>query len=81
MYLGVVPATLDSIGCHRFGGSGALLDWMMPILRLPDEDRVPAGHVREGHGDLHIEYIYFVDESRDVTILDCVETLQACLAT
>lgn len=162
VYIGVVPVTLDSTGCHRFGGSGAPVDWAVHMVRLSEKDRadvwlgedrltaadigriadriaefherarfdgetarfgsveaitrnvrdnleeargaacgymsdaevagieaaqlgflsenkdlfeerVRAGRVREGHGDLRLEHVYFVGEGRDVTILDCIE--------
>jgi hypothetical protein len=35
------------------------------------ETRTLEGHVREGHGDLRCEHVYFLDEG--VTIIDCIE--------
>ncbi len=34
--------------------------------------RIAAGRVRDGHGDLRLEHVYFEDDGR-VTILDCIE--------
>lgn len=168
VYLGVVPVTLDSAGCHRIGGIGgnggsdAPVDWAVHMVRLSEKDRadvwlredrltaaevgriadriaafhesarsdeetarfgsveaitrnvrdnleearratggylsaaeaadieaaqlgfisentdlfekrVSASRVREGHGDLRLEHVYFVGEGRDVTVLDCIE--------
>lgn len=39
VYIGVVPVTLDSTGCHRFGGSGAPVDWAVHMVRLSEKDR------------------------------------------
>lgn len=46
-YHGVVPITLDSSGRHRFGGSGAPVDWAVHMVRLPDEDRADV-RLRDG---------------------------------
>lgn len=35
-------------------------------------ERTAAGRVRDGHGDLRLEHVYFEDEKR-VTVLDCIE--------
>lgn len=35
-------------------------------------ERMAAGRVRDGHGDLRLEHVYFEDEKR-VTVLDCIE--------
>jgi predicted kinase len=35
-------------------------------------DRLAAGRVREGHGDLRLEHVYLDDRS-DPTIIDCIE--------
>lgn len=35
-------------------------------------ERAVSGRVRDGHGDLRLEHVYFEDEKR-VTVLDCVE--------
>jgi hypothetical protein len=38
--------------------------------------RIEAGRVRDGHGDLRLEHVYFQDEgssAASVTILDCIE--------
>jgi len=48
--------------------------WQLHVLE--DEDRftarVDAGRVRDGHGDLRLEHVYFgSDES--ITIIDCIE--------
>ena len=47
VYHGVVPITLDSSGLHRFGGSGAPVDWAVHMVRLPDEDRADV-RLRDG---------------------------------
>jgi predicted kinase len=43
---------------------------------LDDEDRfttrVEAGRVRDGHGDLRLEHVYF-GSNRAITIIDCIE--------
>ena len=49
-------------------------DWQLDTLG--DEERfrarVDAGRVRDGHGDLRLEHVYFgTDES--ITIIDCIE--------
>jgi aminoglycoside phosphotransferase family enzyme/predicted kinase len=36
------------------------------------ERRRAEGHVREGHGDLRLEHLYF-GEDRELTIIDCIE--------
>jgi predicted kinase len=36
------------------------------------EERIRAGRVRDGHGDMRVEHIYLGGEGR-VTILDCIE--------
>jgi aminoglycoside phosphotransferase family enzyme/predicted kinase len=46
-YHGVVPITLDSSGRHRFGGSGAPVDWAVHMVRLPEGDRADA-RTRDG---------------------------------
>jgi len=35
------------------------------------EARVQGGHVRDGHGDLRLEHVYF--EGDDVLVVDCIE--------
>lgn len=51
-----------------------LVSWQRMFARehagLLDE-RVRAGRVREGHGDLRLEHVYL--DQRGVTIIDCVE--------
>lgn len=34
--------------------------------------RIAAGRVRDGHGDLRLEHVYFEDDKR-VTVVDCIE--------
>lgn len=35
-------------------------------------DRIRAGRIRDGHGDLRLEHLYFRDDGR-ITIIDCIE--------
>lgn len=35
------------------------------------QDRIRTGRVREGHGDLRCDHVYFLDEG--ITIVDCIE--------
>jgi hypothetical protein len=35
-------------------------------------ERMAAGRVRDGHGDLRLEHVYFEDE-KGVTVVDCIE--------
>jgi aminoglycoside phosphotransferase family enzyme/predicted kinase len=48
--------------------------WQLRVLG--DEDvftaRVEAGRVRDGHGDLRLEHVYF-GSNRAITIIDCIE--------
>jgi predicted kinase len=48
--------------------------WQLHVLG--DEDRfaarIEAGRVRDGHGDLRLEHVYF-DSDRSITIIDCIE--------
>ncbi|HVU52361.1 MAG TPA: AAA family ATPase [Polyangia bacterium] len=39
------------------------------------EARVAAGRIREGHGDLRLEHVYFLDDAGDAApvVIDCVE--------
>ncbi len=37
------------------------------------EARCRAGHVRDGHGDLRLEHIYFDQPTGEIQILDCIE--------
>lgn len=34
--------------------------------------RVGAGHIREGHGDLRLDHVYFIPPST-ITVIDCIE--------
>ena len=49
-------------------------DWQLDVLR--DEDRFTArvdkARVRDGHGDLRLEHVYF-ETDRSITIIDCIE--------
>jgi aminoglycoside phosphotransferase family enzyme/predicted kinase len=49
--------------------------WQMSFLAGHDalfNERVRAGRIRDGHGDLRLEHVY-LDEAGELTILDCIE--------
>lgn len=46
----------------------AILDEGASLFR----ERVEAGRVRDGHGDLRLEHLYFREDGR-ITIIDCIE--------
>jgi hypothetical protein len=51
-----------------------LMRWQRAFLRghaALFEQRAAEGRVRDGHGDLRLEHVYFRDEG--VTVLDCIE--------
>ncbi len=57
VYRGVEPITLDASGRHRFGGSGAPVDWAVHMDRLADDDRADVRR-REGRlTDAHVTRI------------------------
>ncbi len=52
-----------------------LEDWQLDFLetrRTTFERRCREGRVRDGHGDLRLDHVYFGDEG-EITILDCIE--------
>jgi len=52
-----------------------LENWQLDFVetrRTMFERRVKEERVREGHGDLRLEHVYFGDKG-DITILDCIE--------
>ena len=50
---------------------GFQLDFLRQRARLFDHRR-EQGHIREGHGDLKLEHLYFGEEG-GLTIIDCIE--------
>jgi uncharacterized protein len=49
--------------------------WQLRFLnehRALFEERLRSGRIRDGHGDLRLEHVYF-GEGGEVTILDCIE--------
>lgn len=67
--------THDSLGRYLTPQqAGDVVGWQKAFVRDGFEmfrDRAATGRVREGHGDLRLEHVYFEDGS--VTILDCIE--------
>ena len=73
---------------ENFAQAGALLGTLAPdgaeeevearqlgflAARAPlFEERMRAGRIRDGHGDLRLEHVYFVDDAPPV-IIDCIE--------
>ncbi len=52
----------------------AVRDWQLEILErhtAASEDRVRQGRIRDGHGDLRLEHVYF--ENAEPIVIDCVE--------
>ncbi len=49
-------------------------NWQLGSLdrEAPFRARVDAGRVRDGHGDLRLEHVYF-GEDESITIIDCIE--------
>ncbi len=49
VYLDVVPLTLETDGAMRVGGGGEVIDWLVKMVRLPEErmleNAILAGHV------------------------------------
>ncbi|MGB5265627.1 MAG: AAA family ATPase [Polyangiales bacterium] len=48
--------------------------WQVQALRndAPFTARTAAGRVRDGHGDLRLEHVYF-ESDRSISIIDCIE--------
>ncbi len=48
--------------------------WQRAFLGRRDvfESRIAAGRIRDGHGDLRLEHVYFRNDGR-ITVLDCIE--------
>jgi aminoglycoside phosphotransferase family enzyme/predicted kinase len=52
----------------------AVRGWQLGILERQSgrfRDRIKAGRIRDGHGDLRLEHVYF--ESAEPIVIDCVE--------
>jgi uncharacterized protein len=68
--------TRDSIGAYLSPAEARELEaWQLELLdehRDRFVERVRAGRVRDGHGDLRLEHVY-LDEDGSVTIIDCIE--------
>lgn len=52
----------------------AIEAWQLEFLARPElfEARIRARKIREGHGDLRLEHLYFRDDG-SLTIIDCIE--------
>jgi aminoglycoside phosphotransferase family enzyme/predicted kinase len=68
--------TRDSLGRYlRAEERDEIVRWQTTFLRAHPElfaRRIATGRVRDGHGDLRLEHVYF-EPSGAVTILDCIE--------
>ncbi len=67
--------TRDSIGDYLTTAQAREIEtWQLSVLR--DEPRFAAriegGRVRDGHGDLRLEHVYF-EEDGSIAIIDCIE--------
>ncbi|HKS17082.1 MAG TPA: kinase, partial [Planctomycetota bacterium] len=67
----VEPYVDDLIGIDEWR---ALRDWQEAFLkrnRARFESRVAEGRIREGHGDLRLEHVYFIEDGAQV--IDCID--------
>ena len=67
----VEPYVGDLIGIDEWRG---LRDWQEAFLKKNRdrfESRVEEGRIREGHGDLRLEHVYFADDR--VRVIDCID--------
>jgi aminoglycoside phosphotransferase family enzyme len=68
--------TRETISAHLAQGEAEEIEtWQGRFLEEHAElfeERIRAGRIKDGHGDLRIEHIY-LDREQRVTILDCIE--------
>ena len=59
------PATLDDVRQFQLGALESQRDRFAA--------RVGEGRIREGHGDLRLEHVYFLPPPDGIVAIDCVE--------
>ncbi len=67
--------TRDSIGDYLSPQQAQAIEtWQLAILSDASRfaARVESGRVRDGHGDLRLEHVYFGQDER-ITVIDCIE--------
>jgi len=67
--------TRDSIGDYLTAQQAQEIEaWQLHVLGDQERftARIEAGRVRDGHGDLRLEHVYF-GADRSITIIDCIE--------
>lgn len=67
--------TRETVGRYlRPEEASEIVRWQTSFVRTQEavfEERIRTGRVRDGHGDLRLEHVYF--ESAAPTIIDCIE--------
>jgi aminoglycoside phosphotransferase family enzyme/predicted kinase len=67
--------TRETVGSYlRAEEAEEIVRWQTSFVRTHDalfEERIRTGRVRDGHGDLRLEHVYF--ESVSPTVIDCIE--------
>ncbi len=67
--------TRESIGEYLTQAQAEKIEiWQREVLKDEQRftERIAAGRVRDGHGDLRLEHVYF-EAGRTISIIDCVE--------